>query len=263
MTGWIVLISLLGVVGYVQADCYPGDTTYTAIVQQIYHGVTSDRIQLSFHGSGLMTRRQLCSILTNRHNNGKNPGQSQTNRDYLGLATISVSQCQNALTYTQGYNSIAGWQQWAGYHSGNWYPNTGTPDSDGAMWFNPYIKPGTTYVVQPVRFDSQYRRDNCRVPDSTGATCRHGWNQSGQGVLYLWGWDPKDSNCSFGGRRGAHVGFPFSVGSVSCIVWVTTEEAFLECLKASRRTSTTSAFEGYGQWTIIINIWQLIFSYLG
>ena len=72
-------------------------------------------------------------------------------------------------------------------------------------------------------------------------------------VLYIWGWDPKNNSCQ-GGRQGAHVGFPFDVGaSTHCIVWVTPEEAFLECLRNRHRTSTTSGSgnsEGYGQWYI-------------
>lgn len=70
----------------------------------------------------------------------------------------------------------------------------------------------------------------------------------------MWGWDPKDNHCPFGsarGQRGAHVGFPFNQGTASCIVWVTTEEAFLECIRYGRRTSTSSGpYEGYGQWTV-------------
>ena len=65
-----------------------------------------------------------------------------------------------------------------------------------------------------------------------------------------------DDNCTAGeeGRRGSHVGFPFNVGSTHCIVWVTTEEAFLECLRNRHRTSTTSGNGDfavrYGQWII-------------
>ena len=73
-------------------------------------------------------------------------------------------------------------------------------------------------------------------------------------VQYIWGWDPKDDGCTEGGRRGAHVGFPLDIGSTHCIVWVTTEEAFLECLRNGRRTSTTSGSgdsEGYGQWRVV------------
>ncbi len=71
-------------------------------------------------------------------------------------------------------------------------------------------------------------------------------------VKYVWGWDPKDNHCQ-NGHRGAVVGFTFTVGQSHCIVWVTEEEAFLECVMNNRRTSTTSgalASEGYGQWTI-------------
>ena len=72
----------------------------------------------------------------------------------------------------------------------------------------------------------------------------------------MWGWDPKDNHCPYGnarGRRGAVVGFTFdqATTSTSCIVWVTTEEAFLECVRNGLRTSTSSGpSDGYGQWTV-------------
>ena len=73
----------------------------------------------------------------------------------------------------------------------------------------------------------------------------------------MWGWDPKDNNCPVGaarGRKGAVAGYTFSEGSASCIVWVTTEEAFLDCVRAfqsyKKRTSCTHNGGGYGQWTI-------------
>ena len=184
---WITLLCILGALGYAQADCYPGDTAFTAIVQEVYHGVTSDSINFeafsSDQPSGSITRQHLCSILTNHHNNGRNPGQLQTNRDYLRYVTVSESKCIQALTYPQGYDNINGWIQWRGSHSGYWYSKMGQ-FTDNAVWFYPYYKQGAKhlYVVQPVRFDSQYRIDHCKHRDSTGATCRDGWNQSGQGV---------------------------------------------------------------------------------
>ena len=178
------LMCILSVCGYALADCYPGDTIYTSIVQEIYKGVTHDNIIVTFHdhGNTPLTRNTLCNILVYRHNNRKNPGQSQTNKDYLGQS-IGLYSCVNALTYTNGYSSLAGWQDWAGYHSGNWYA-THKIFSDGAMWNQPYYKydPGQTYAVQPVRFDSQERIKDCHRVDMTGATCRYGWNQSGIGV---------------------------------------------------------------------------------
>ena len=54
-----------------------------------------------------MSRKDLCTVLVNNHNYGKNPRQEQTNRNHLGVL-ITQSACVNALTYTTGYNSLAG-----------------------------------------------------------------------------------------------------------------------------------------------------------
>ena len=70
----------------------------------------------------------------------------------------------------------------------------------------------------------------------------------------MWGWDPKDNQCPTGsaqGRRGAYVGFPFNQGTASCMVWVTTEEAFLDCIWSNKRSMASSGpSEGYGQWVV-------------
>ena len=47
----------------------------------------------------------------------------------------------------------------------------------------------------------------------------------------MWGWDPKDYTNHYG-YQGSHVGYPFTSNSgADCIVWLTGEEAFLECVK--------------------------------
>ena len=50
------------------------------------------------------------------------------------------------------------------------------------------------------------------------------------------------------------MGFPFDVdSSTHCIIWVTREKAFLDCLKDGNRASTTSgsgASVEYRQWHI-------------
>ena len=178
-----VLICLLGALGCARADCYPGDTPFTNIVQEIYHGVTADNIVLAYSGPSSMSRQALCSILVSNHNYGRNRGQSQTNRDFLGNTFITQFDCVNALTYTKGYSSSAGWQEWAGNHRGTWYGEE-TSFSDSAKWYHPYTKSDYkhTYAVQKVEFQSQWRRNNCRRIDMTGANCRFGWNQSGTGV---------------------------------------------------------------------------------
>ena len=174
---------LLGaLVSYVQADCYPGDTVYTQIVQEIYHGVTSDKIVLTAHGNTPMSRSDLCEILVTRHNTGKNPGQKSTNQKFLGTA-MTLKKCLKALTYTTGYDSASGWEKWSGCHKGTWYGTT-QQFIDPAKWFEPSLKEDDkhTYAVQSVRFDSEDRIENCKKKDMTGATCRYGWNQSAKGV---------------------------------------------------------------------------------
>ena len=176
----IVLLLIFGALGYVSADCYPGDAAYNKILQAIYKGVTTDKIVLTYIGTTPMSRQALCTILVNNHNYGRNPRQWLTNSNFLGQQ-VTQSACVNALTFTTGYSSLAGWQKWDGYHSGRWYSKT-TSFSDAARWSSPYSK-GQTYAVQPVRFDSQWRKENCKRRDITGATCRYGWNHSGKGVM--------------------------------------------------------------------------------
>ena len=70
--------------------------------------------------------------------------------------------------------------------------------------------------------------------------------------VVVWGWDPKEATDHFG-YQGCYVGWPFtSASGADCIVMVTGEEAFLECIKTvgpiKRRTS--AGFWGYGHWMI-------------
>jgi len=180
----VAVFTLLGTYSQLaDADCYPGDTQFTAIVQEVYKKVTSDRISgLRGYGSYELTRTQLCSLLVQNHNSGliQSRGQTRTNNNFLGQA-ISLSSCVNALVYTKGYDTDEGWRRWAGTLSGTWWSNYGL-FSDGAEWYQPYWKNGQTYAVQKVEFLSQWRKENCKFVDQTGATCRFGWNQSGRGV---------------------------------------------------------------------------------
>lgn len=182
----VMLLVMLKVCGLAYADCYPGDVQYTAIVQEIYKKVTSDKI------SGLrgypysLTRSQLCKLLVSNHNNGYLPrsGQAYANSHFLGQS-VSESSCVNALTYTKGYDTQTGWIKWAGYLIGTWWSRDGDKSfSDGARWYRPYLKydSGQTYAVQKVKFYSQWRKAHCTHVDQTGATCQYGWNQSGKGV---------------------------------------------------------------------------------
>ncbi|NOZ54861.1 MAG: hypothetical protein GXP08_17290 [Gammaproteobacteria bacterium] len=244
----ILLILLLPVSLTAFADIYPGDTIYSNIVQEIYHDVSADTISLSFNDS-ISNRTELCANLTSRHNSQTNPGQNLTNAAFIGVP-VSMNDCLMALWFSAGYSSAAGWNFWAGDHSGFWYDENQI-FSDSAYWQTPVEDLANNpndvdasgnrriYVAQPVQFLER------------GGGARYGWNQSISGVSYVWGWDPKD-NQNQNGTTGAHVGWTLTSGTANCIVWVTKNEAFLECIKlvgpTKRRTST--GFFGFGQWEI-------------
>ena len=174
-----VLLLTFGTFGYASADCYPGDVAYNMIIQEIYRGVISDNIVFTYLGNSSMNRYDLCTILVNNHNYRKNPGQHQTNGNYLGVF-ITQSACVNSLTYTTGYNSLADWEKWDGYQEGKWYSKAASFDDD-AQWESYYTE--SIYAVQSVRFNSQWHQNNCRHVDMNGRTCLFGWRQSGQGVI--------------------------------------------------------------------------------
>ena len=179
---WAVVLCVLGIFGHASADCYPGDVNFTAIIQRIYQDVTSDRIVLAGVNQprSVLNRQQLCQILTDHHNSGRNPGQLQTNSGFLGSAIVSGIACTDALTYTEGYSNITGWQQWQGHHSGHRY-SLNRVFSEEETWHTPSYQSGTSNVLQSIRFGSQFRISNC-VTEYDGTTCSFGWNQSGQGV---------------------------------------------------------------------------------
>ena len=81
-------------------------------------------------------------------------------------------------------------------------------------------------------------------------------------IKYVWGWDPKNNECPQGSSRGytgAHVGFTFNQGTASCIIWITSDEAFLECVNSygwwsfiiKYHSSCNHDGGGYGQWYIV------------
>ena len=230
------------------ADVYPGDASYGAIVQDIYHEVTSDSIYLNWQTS-ITTRTELCEALTSAHNTGLNPGMSASNADWIN-ESVSVDDCLWALWYTNGYPGNAAWNKWAGTHNGYWYDQT-TQFHDSAYWAPAVGR----LAASPSDVDSMgnrrvYSFQDVRFLDRTGPA-RYGWNQSHHEVDYVWGWDPKNSG-NQNGYTGTHVGFTFEVNTASCIIWVTSNEAFLECVKqvGSSRRRTSAGFFGMGQWTV-------------
>lgn len=234
----------------VSGDTYPGDATYSQIVQEIYHEVSSDSISMTFQSS-ITTRNSLCETLVTRHNTHKPTGASQTNATYIGVA-LSEQDCLNALWFSSGYNNASEWGAWAGVLSGTWFNGDGQTFTDPADWKVPHTvqtaNPSTDldnnggpriYDIQSVLFSNR-----------TG-NARFAWNMSHKDIEYVWGWDAKDNN-NQNGRRGAHIGWTFEKNNANCIIWVTPEESFLECVKpicSGKRRVSTGLF-GIGQWEI-------------
>lgn len=250
----ITSILLLGIsffAGPLSADRYPGDTTYTSIVQEIYHGVSSDNIILSFNLT-INDRKQLCETLVEQHNNGLPGSASETNSAYIN-EVISLNSCLNALWYSSGYNDSSGLDAWTGELTGTWYNNNDQSFTDPATWEKPIgvstndpqndLSNGVprVYNFQKVIFGGSDRTDYAK----------YGWNQSHPDIAYIWGWDPKDNDDQHG-MRGTHVGWTFSQGQTKCIIWVTKEESFLECIKpmAIGKRRTSAGLNGIGQWDI-------------
>ena len=246
----ILTLNFLAISTPVTADIYPGDTTYSAIVQTIYHQISSDNVQLAYDQS-ISDRTDLCAKLISKHNTATPGVASQTNASFIN-ETITLNTCLNALWYSSGYSSISDLATWAGTLSGTWYDDSGATFNDPAVWNNP-INVTTSdplndldsngnpriYIFQQVIFSS-------RTGDA-----RYGWNQSHSDVAYIWGWDAKDNLQQFG-EVGTHVGWTFDQGQAKCIIWVTRKEAFLECVKTINGTKrrTSAGLFGIGQWSI-------------
>jgi len=253
------------------ADIYPGDAEFENIRKEVYGGtvrgrffpgITGDQIRMTT-APDITTRNDLCKRLVSRHNshtvtyNERDVPTGRrlttpTNANFIGVRLVEMD-CLEALWSSQGYSSPAGWRAWAGDLSGTWFNDTPFINKEGkrqqiitdpAVWLSPVKERGTgsdtrNYDLQSVVFSAR----------KGGA--RYGWNMSHPDVAYVWGWDGKDNNDK-GGRVGMHVGFTFEKSGAQCIIWATTEEAFLECVRpsGSTRKRTSTGFFGIGQWTI-------------
>lgn len=233
----LFLISMLGIS---KADIWPGDGGFYDICLEILDDVSGDAIRFrqSFDYTDIretLSRFQLCNRLTTQHNTH--------NSVYLGGAGVTNSECVAALNSPLSYDT-AEWNNWSGRHCGSWRSiggggAVGSPDTDHALW-NTAVPSGA------------YQRQSVTFLTRPGTCCDDGWNESGGTEVVVWGWDPKDPS-DHGGYQGSHAGYPFtSSSSADCIVWLTGEEAFLECIKTvgSIKKRTSAGFWGFGQWRV-------------
>ncbi|GAB4185260.1 MAG: hypothetical protein Tsb002_08860 [Wenzhouxiangellaceae bacterium] len=194
-------------------------------------------------GKDLNKIADLCMYLVDRHN-GMPVGGGLTNGDYLGGVTITVEECINALSNPAGY-APGDWNRWKGRHDGKWTNDDGQMFEDDAEWGGE--KAGE-------RDYGDGGPDDYREQPVTFGDGREGYNGSSSDKDFVWGWDPKDDGSL---DKGVHVGYPFNpaagFGLVTCILWVTPTEAFLECVfdsPGAPNGRTSTGLWGKGQWEV-------------
>ncbi len=251
-------------------DSYPGDARFTQIIQDLLGSVRNDAMDFAWAGRQGVTRQELCQALAHQHYEQRNAMMRQTNAAWLGqdegTRTQLEAACLEALTDPSGYASAVGWHTWEGIHKGIWYAPHGQ-FQDEAWWATPEQEPTN---VEDDLDSHQNRRiyDVQRVHWPGRSVGRYGWNQSHPDVPYVWGWDPKE-NGDENGLIGAHLGFPFEVGSLKGLVWITPKTAFLEGVITSTRVARTvngrqirgfakastelasANGAGFGQWIVV------------
>lgn len=252
----------------VKSDTFPDNyADYWTIVQTIHSGVSSDAITLrkrkdkSKTGKHVTyTRDQLATKLAKSH--GASRTMTRSNEAFSGTA-ITQGEINSAMSNPSSYGSTEDWMAWAGVHEGRWYDTyKKNVYEDDATWYRPDTESSSKYNSDTLHQAVQFREDETFL--------REGWNESNPDAAFVWGWDPKDwdpTDHGYGkGYVGTHVGYPFSKGDASCIVWITPQVAFLEVIKPHAdlprrlRTSVTpkSWDWGYGQWSVKLRDGMLI-----
>ncbi len=106
-------------------DAYPGDASFTQIIQDLRAAAQNDTMNFPWAGRSGMTRRQLCQTLVDQHLDGRNTGMVQTNAAWVNRPTLPrrllETACLDALTTPRGFTSAAGWNVWQGTHRGAWF----------------------------------------------------------------------------------------------------------------------------------------------
>ena len=97
-------------------DQYPGDASFTQIIQDLRAAAQNDTMNFPWAGRSGMTRRQLCQTLVDQHLDGRNNGMAQANAAWVNGPALTRRQletaCLDALTNPRGFASAAGWNVW-------------------------------------------------------------------------------------------------------------------------------------------------------
>jgi len=273
-------------------DEYPGDDRFTEILQEMLRKIMQDNIDFTGHwlgdGSGYastplagdaaklgkaitgrdaqnqphpLSRQDVCKLLVERFNTGKNPGMTQTNAQFSGCGQLTEADCSAALTNPQGFTAPHNWDKWKGSHRGTWYdiplpnaPATPRRFDDEARWHDEReVEANDATDTDSTGQRRRYRFQDVEWPNRCKEASR-GWNQSHPEVGYVWGWDPKELTvrpaAADRGKVGAHLGLPFSKGDCHYIIWFTQTEVFLESINPTTGKKTSTGLTGFGQWAV-------------
>jgi hypothetical protein len=169
---------------------------------------------------------------------------ARSNATFAGV-DITKSEIETALGTPSSYNSAADWLVWAGVHEGFWYDTyTKTIHEDDATWYRPDTESSPEFNSDTLHQDVRFRTNETFL--------RAGWNESNPDAAFVREWDPKDWGPTDHGHRkgyvGTHVGYPFSKGEASCIVWITPHPDLPRRLRTS---ATPKGWDrGDGQWSV-------------
>jgi hypothetical protein len=139
----------------------------------------------------------------------------------------------NALQMPKGRNYD--WSIWKGKHGGTFFSKSGNEIKkidDPQEWESPR---GVNIADNPEAVQGVPLNTNCQKQSvvwigKDGKVKREGWNVSSDKDDYVWGWDPKEETTT-DGKKGVHIGFPFQAkDNCDCIVWLTTQYSFVECI---------------------------------
>lgn len=156
----------------------------------------------------------------------------------------------DALKNRQGKNYD--WSNWAGKFEGAWFTDDTKENKDAQEWKPPEdCSPAENDAIQGVPAGKKCKKQHVIWTNPDGSRKREGWNVSSADTDYVWGWDPKEGPDEHG-KNGTHVGFPLKheTGKCWCIVWLTPENRYLECITPDRKCKMSVDKWGHGKWTL-------------
>ncbi len=213
------------------ADIYPGWEKFDKRVQELRKKAKTDAEEIA---------KKLAERAKNVPDKHKCPCDA-----------VTADQIADALKNPQGKNYD--WSNWAGKFDGTWYGDKEYPD---AQEWKPSEDCSATDsdAIQGVPAGKKCKKQHVIWTNPDGSKKKEGWNVSSADDDYVWGWDPKEGKApEEHGKKGTHVGFPLKhePGKCWCIVWVTSENEYLECITPDRKCKMSVDRWGHGQWKLV------------